>query len=162
MPLVAARVGIDLNPIHSTDPQATLWLRALVWPEHPERAARLQQLLALAQREPPTLLAGDALTVLPQAVAEASTDATLCVFHIATLAHFPPEARERFQLLITDLARQRDLFWLSSEGAGDPVLPGQHVTILTAFQHGHRTERRLAYSHPHGTWLEWLDCRENA
>ena len=162
MPLVAARVGIDLNPIHSTDPQATLWLRALVWPEHPERAARLQQLLALAQREPPTLLAGDALTVLPQAVAEAPTDATLCVFHIATLAHFPPEARERFQLLITDLARQRDLFWLSSEGAGDPVLPGQHVTILTAFQHGHRTERRLAYSHPHGTWLEWLDCRENA
>jgi hypothetical protein len=161
MPPVATRLGIDLNPIHADDPQATLWLRALVWPEHPERAAVLQQVLALAQREPPTLMAGDALEVLPQAVAEAPTDATLCVFHIATLAHFPPEARERFRLLIPELARQRDLFWLSSEGAGDPVRRGQHVTILTAFQYGHRTERRLAYSQPHGAWLEWLDSGSN-
>jgi hypothetical protein len=51
-----------------------------------------------------------ALTALPQAVAEAPTDATLCVFHIVTLAHFLPEAQERFRLLILELARQRDLF----------------------------------------------------
>ena len=68
----------------------------------------LQQGLALAQREPPTLLAGDALTVLPQAVAAAPAEAALCVFHIATLAQFPPEARERFRVLISELARQRD------------------------------------------------------
>lgn len=55
MPPVAARVGIDLNPIHAADPPATLWLRALVWPEHPERAALLQQVLVLAQRDPPHL-----------------------------------------------------------------------------------------------------------
>jgi hypothetical protein len=58
--------GIDLNPIHADDPQAMLWLRALIWPEHPERAALLQQVLALAQREPPPLIAGDVLTVLPR------------------------------------------------------------------------------------------------
>src|SRR5262245_35541342 len=109
LPPVAARVGIDPRPIHADDSQATRWLRALVWPEHPERAVRLQQGLTLAQREPPALIAGDALAVLPQAVAEAPTDATLCVFHIATLAHFPPEARERFPALIRALARQRDL-----------------------------------------------------
>ena len=70
LPPVAARVGLDLHPIHATDPEAICWLRALVWPEHPERAARLQQVLALAQREPPPLIAGDALTVLPAAVAD--------------------------------------------------------------------------------------------
>ena len=69
LPPVATRVGIDLHPIHADDLQATRWLRALVWPEHPERAAVLQQGLTLAQREPPTLIAGDALTVLPQVVA---------------------------------------------------------------------------------------------
>jgi hypothetical protein len=154
-PAVAARVGVDLHPIHATDPQATLWLRALVWPEHPARAAILQQ--ALAQRDPPPLLAGDALTVLPQAVAEAPTGAALCVFHTATLAHFPPEARARFQALIPELARQRDLFWLSSEGSGNSGRRGLYLTILTAFQSGRRVECRLAYSHPHGAWLEWLD-----
>ena len=91
---------------------------------------------SIAQREPPTLLAGDALTVLPQAVAQAPADTALCVFHIATLAHFPPEARERFRTLIADLARRRDLFWLSSEGVGlgDRRRQGEYVTILTAFQ----------------------------
>jgi hypothetical protein len=162
MPSVAARLGIDLNPIDAADPQATLWLRALVWPEHAERAALLQHALALAQREPPALMAGDALALLPQAVANMPADTTLCVFHTATLAHFPPEARQRLQSLIPALARQRDLFWLSSEGAGDPGRPGQYVTLLTAFQHGRRTERRLAYSHPHGAWLEWLDGGSHA
>ena len=162
MPPVAARVGIDLHPIYAADPQATLWLRALVWPEHPARAALLQQALALARREPPPLLAGDALAVLPQAVAEAPAGAALCVFHTATLAHFPPEARERFHALILELARQRDLFWLSSEGSGNSGRRGLYLTILTAFQNGRRMERQLAYSHPHGTWLEWLDSGGHA
>jgi hypothetical protein len=161
-PSVAARVGIDLNPIHADDPQAALWLRALVWPEQPQRAALLQQVLALAQRDPPPLMAGDALAVLPQAVADAPPDSALCLFHSATLAHFPPEARQRFRVLIPELARQRDLFWLSSEGSGEPERRGQYVTILTTFQNGCRVERRLAYSHPHGAWLEWLDSAGNA
>jgi hypothetical protein len=162
-PRVAARVGIDLHPIRAADTQATRWLRALVWPEHPERAAVLQQVLAIARREPLTLLAGDALTVLPQAVAAAPTDAALCIFHIATLAHFPPEARERFRELIAELARQRDLFWLSSEavGLGERRQRYEYVTILTAFQHGSRVERLLAYNHQHGAWLEWLDSGDN-
>jgi hypothetical protein len=157
MPPVAAREGLDLHPIHAADPEAMRWLRALVWPEHPARAALLQQVLALAQREPPRLLAGDALAILPEAVAHAPRDAVLCVFHTATLAHFPPEARERFRALIPELARQRDLFWLSSEGSGNSGRRGLYLTILTAFQHGRRIEYQLAYSHPHGAWLEWLD-----
>jgi hypothetical protein len=156
-PLVSARVGIDLNPIYVDDPQAMLWLRALVWPEHPARAALLQQALALAQREPPSLIAGDALTVLPQVVADTPASMALCVFHTATLAHFPPEARERFRSLIPELARQRDLFWVASEGSGLPGRRGQYVTTLTAFQNGRSTEHQLACSHPHGAWLEWLD-----
>ena len=157
MPPVAARVGLDLHPLRATDPEAMRWLRALVWPEHPARAALLQQVLALAQREPPPLIAGDALTVLPQAVADAPADTAVCVFHTATLAHFPPEARERFRALIPELARQRDLFWLSSEGSGNSGRRGLYLTLLTAFQHGSRVAHQLAYSHPHGAWLEWLD-----
>jgi hypothetical protein len=164
LPQVTTRVGIDLHPIQANDLQATRWLRALVWPEHPERAALLQQVLAFAQREPPTMLAGDALAVLPQAVAAAPADAALCVFHTATLAHFPPEAREHFRVLIAELARQRDLFWLSSEGVGlgERRQRGEYVTILTAFQRGSRVERQLAYNHQHGAWLEWLDSGDNA
>jgi hypothetical protein len=157
MPIVATRVGLDLHPIHATDPEAMRWLRALVRPEHPARAALLQQVLALAQHEPPPLIAGDALTLLPQAVAAVPADAAVCVFHTATLAHFPPEARARFRALSAALAGQRDLFWLTSEGSGNSGRRGLYLTLLTAFQHGRRMERQLAYSHPHGIWLEWLE-----
>jgi hypothetical protein len=161
---VATRVGIDLHPIRADDPQATRWLRALVWPEHPERAAVLQQVLRLAQREPPRLVAGDALAVLPQVVAAAPADAALCVFHIATLAHFPLEARERFGALMAELGQQRELFWLSSEGVGLGAQrrQGEYVTRLTAFQQGCRTERTLASNHQHGAWLTWMDHEEDA
>ena len=97
-----------------------LWLRALVRPEHPDRVARLQQVLALAQGEPLALIAGDALAVLPQAVAAGHSGTALCVFHTAALAHFPPEAQKGFRTLIPDLASQRDPFWLSSEGSAEP------------------------------------------
>jgi hypothetical protein len=159
LPPVASRVGIDLHPIHADEHQATRWLRALVWPEHPERAAILQQALRLAQRDPPTLIAGDALAVLPQVVAAAPADAALCVFHIATLAHFPVAARERFGALMAELAGRRDLFWLSSEGLGlgERRRQGEYVTRLTAFQHGRKVERELAFNHQHGAWLAWLE-----
>ena len=35
--------GLDLNPIDVRDPDATLWLRALVWPDEVGRAELLQQ-----------------------------------------------------------------------------------------------------------------------
>jgi hypothetical protein len=86
------------------------------------------------------------------------------VFHTTTVAHFAPEARERFRELIAALARQRNLFWLSSEGMGlgESRQQGEYVTILTTFQHGRQVECRLAYNHQHGAWLEWLASGDNA
>jgi hypothetical protein len=55
MPTVVSRIGIDLKPIRADDPEAALWLRALVWPEHSDRAAPLDSALAEARLNPPTL-----------------------------------------------------------------------------------------------------------
>jgi hypothetical protein len=66
-PRVRHRVGIDLAPIDVTDTSATRWLRALVWPEHTERAQRLEAALDQARRSPPQLISGDLADVLPAA-----------------------------------------------------------------------------------------------
>ena len=162
MPMVAARVGVDLHPIHAADPQAMLWLRALVWPEHPARAALLQQVLALAQREPPAARPGMHSRSSPRpSRRRRRARPSAC----STPPRWPtsrPRRGRAFSALIPELARQRDLFWLSSEGSGDSGRRGLYLTILTAFQSGRRVERRLAYSHPHGAWLEWLDSGGHA
>ncbi len=56
MPVVVARVGVDLDPVDVTNADDARWLRACLWPDQPERVARLEAEMALAATAPPLLL----------------------------------------------------------------------------------------------------------
>lgn len=183
-PAIADRIGIDLAPIDAGDPEAALWLRACVWPEQRDRAARLRLALAVARSVRLPLVAGDALDALPAAIAALPREIPICVFNSATLAYFSREGRARFSALLAALASDREIYWLSSEGPTPPHqavveraadwhrrdqearaargagLPVPHWLVLTAFTGGGRAERALAMVDPHGAWLEWLDTAQ--
>lgn len=156
LPAVAARTGIDLNPIDVRDADAVQWLRALVWPEEREQLGRLDAAVALARQDPPTVVAGDALDIAPDLLSRATPGETLCVYHTHTLNQFSSEARKRFGALLEDVGARRDLYWLSSEyhpsGNGDI----RSTLTLVTFESGKREEQALAYCDHHGRWLEWL------
>lgn len=63
---IAARIGIDLNPINLNDPDQLRWLQALIWPEHIERHDRLRAAAAELETSPVHLHQGDAAQLLPQ------------------------------------------------------------------------------------------------
>ena len=155
-------MGLDLNPIDVHDFESTEWLRALVWPEQQAQANMLQNAIQLAQLDPPTLIAGDALELLSDVLAAVSPDSVLCVFHTATVNQFSPEAREHLATLIAEHGAKRDLFVVSMEGAGlDPTEPrdqAHHLLKLLHFEGGAKTEERLAYCDTHGRWMEWLEA----
>src|SRR6201993_249844 len=67
MPEVVARVGVDLDPFDVTDPDDARWLRACLWPDQPERIARLEAEMALAATAPPLLLQGASARAAPLA-----------------------------------------------------------------------------------------------
>ncbi len=67
LPEVAYRVGIDLRPIDLQDGETIRWLRALIWPEHLDRAELLERAIEIARRDPPRLIGGN---VLDDAVGE--------------------------------------------------------------------------------------------
>ena len=46
------------------------WLRALVWPDQPQRLDRLDRAIALYRQAPARDLRGDALALLPDALAD--------------------------------------------------------------------------------------------
>ena len=151
MPPIATRVGLDLNPLDLRDPDAALWLRALIWPEQLDRAALLAQAIEAARDHPPPLLAGDAIELLPGVLAAIPDDAGLCIYHSFTLNQFPPQARERFAALITEHAAGRDLALIALEWH-EP-----HASLdLSMFEDGARTDQRLAHCDAHGSWIEWL------
>ncbi|MBO3102276.1 DUF2332 domain-containing protein [Cellulomonas fengjieae] len=147
LPEVAWRAGIDLEPVDVHDDDSRAWLETLVWPEHDDRRTRLRAALDVARRDPPRVVRGDLLDVLPALAAEAPRDATLVVFHSAVLAYLDAEARSAFVDTVSALPGH----WISNEGAR--VLPA--TTHLAAGDRGDGFVVTVdgvprAYAHPHG------------
>src|SRR5437764_3662657 len=151
-PPVASRLGLDLAPVDARDPEQALWLRALVWPEHAQRAEQLGRAMDVARQSPPPLRAGPALTLLPQILAAATPAAALCVFHCFTLNQWPRDDRARLTSLLAEYSRRRNIYHVSLEFHGDtyPELR------LAAYARGVATEAVLARCQAHGEWIEWL------
>lgn len=165
IPPVVSRVGIDLQPVDVTDPDDARWLRACLWPDQPERIARLDAAIELSRGAPPTLLAGNALDVLPDAVAASPDDALIVVTTTWAIAYLSLEDRLRFFRRLDEQAAGRTIAWVSGEGVG--IAPGvptmgdtrlsPHSLVGLVMLGGRRVEAEtLARCHPHGTWLEWL------
>lgn len=150
-PRVASRIGLEKNPVDLADPDARDWLRALVWPDHVARFRRLEAALAVFDRDSPQIRAGDALALLPEALAAAPRDETLCVYHTVVTYQFTHEMREALDHVLIAAGLRRPVWRLSLEWAGEERYP----LTLTRHHDGTKTQTTLALCDPHGAWLEW-------
>jgi hypothetical protein len=149
---VAWRAGVDIHPVDVDDEDAVRWLRALIWPEHVGRQERLTGAIGVARRDPPRIVAGSAAERLPELLAEAPADATLCVYATHALYQFPKDAlRETFKAMQA-ASRRRPVDFVSMESTGDRCSEVHH----TAYRDGGRETVLVARANPHGRWIEWL------
>lgn len=165
IPEVVARIGVDLNPVDPQDPDDARWLHACLWPDQPERVDRLNAAIALAATNPATLLQGDALEVLPEALARVPDGALPVVTTTWALAYFSLEGRLRFLRRLDEAAAGRTVAWVSGEGVGiapaiptlgDSRLVPHSILGLAVFERGALRAEAVGRCHPHGRWLEWL------
>lgn len=159
MPTIGSRIGIDVQPLDVSAVEDSKWLRALIWPEHTKRQQNLACAIETAQRDPPTLVAGDAVDRLEAVCSRIPTDETLCLFNTHALYQFSQTAREQLLDRITALGEQRDLFWLSCEYSPRLLAP---VAQLLAFENGTKSASLLAMYQSHGEWIEWIDAASGA
>ena len=150
---VVQRVGLDLEPVLLDDPGAVAWLRALVWPERSDEADLLARAMDLVRSDPPRLLEGDALDLLPAVLDEVPSDAIPLIFHSHTLNQFPESAREQSAELVRLYGRRRDLDLLSLEGRLGQE--NSELDLLT-YRNGVRTWEHLATCDSHGYRIRWL------
>lgn len=122
LPPVVARIGVDRDPVDVTDADDVRWLRACVPPDQPERIARLDAEIAVAAGDPPQLLRGNAVDVLPDALGLVPADALPVVSTTWALSQLPSGARLRFLHRLGEAAAGRTVAWVSVEGVG--VAPG--------------------------------------
>src|SRR5260370_23522364 len=74
--------------------------------------------MALAATNPPLLLRGDAVEVLPDAFARVPADALPVVTTTWALSHFRLESRLRFLHRLDEAAAGPAVAWVSAEGGG--------------------------------------------
>ena len=165
MPEVIARIGVDLDPVDVTDPGAARWLRACLAPDQRERAARLEAEIALAAADPPLLLRGDAVEVLPDALARVPAGALPVVTTTWTLSHLSLEQRLRFLHRLGDAAAGRAVAWVSAEGVGvapaiqtfgDRRASGHSIIGVAVFGHSTLRAESVGRCWSQGRVLAWL------
>ena len=165
LPAIASRVGIDLAPVDARDEAATRWLLACILADRLDRIERFRGALALARRDPPRLVRGDITLRLAEVAASVPADEHLCLFDSYALVYLTPPQRAELAAAIAEVARGRDLDWISAERPGtipdlvEPAPPEDpHATFLAwcSYRGGVRRDRVLARCHTHGEWVEWL------
>jgi hypothetical protein len=163
MPEVVARVGIDLDPLDVTDPDDARWLRACLWPHQPEQV--LEAEIALAAMDPPLLMKGESVEVLPDAFARVPTNALPVVTTTWALSRFPLESRLRFLHRLDDAATGRAVAWASVEGVGvAPAIPtlgdrrasGHSIIGLALFDQSTLRAEAIGRCWSQGRFLTWL------
>jgi hypothetical protein len=151
-PSVVSRVGLELNPVDVTDSSDEAWIRALIWPDQPERHRRLAAALRRAATDPPPIVAGDALTDLAPLAAGLPTEAAVCVVHTHVVNQLSPAGRQAFDDVLLTLSQGRPVYRIASEWLRTPA----PVLDLTVYEQGTGSNIPLGTADKHGAWLDWF------
>ncbi|TDQ55811.1 hypothetical protein EV188_105209 [Actinomycetospora succinea] len=175
MPEIAARLGVDVEPLDLDDERVRAWLAACIPPET-SAVDRFAAASEIARTHPATTVRADLVDDLPALCARMPEDALLVVVDTYVTVFLTDEQRAGFRRSLLELGR--DVEWISV----DPLVPlgaeGRESTqylrvpprALEATRGGvtgvigHLSVRRdgtssgevLGLAHPGGAWLEWL------
>ena len=154
-PDVRRRLGIDLNPVDLTSDHGARLLHAFIWPGRVERAQRLKRAIAILRREPPTLVRGDYVELLPAVLEERDDEALPVVFQTASTGYIGRERRAELRALLEQAGRDGPLGWVSTR-AVEEMEEDRHDSYeleVGLWPGGGR--RLLLRCDFHGNWIRW-------
>ena len=151
---VRKRVGIDRRPVDVTTDHGARLLQAFVWADQGARLERVRRAVEIVRTDPPELLEGDYVEVLPSLLATRDLDALTVVFHSASVVYLRDDERAALQDAIERAARRGSLAWISYEIDRDEEVGYRNFVLeVQAWPDGLR--RRLARLDGHANSLEW-------
>jgi hypothetical protein len=169
LPIIVDRVGIDLSPLDLTDPDDAQWLLACVWPGT-GRFQRAARAIELGKSNPPLVLWGDALEVLPGVLAGLG-EGQVVVLNSWSFAYFSLEQRQAYVELLANVGRDRPVVWLCMDAPGVVEFPAGEFgpsrgsvesDVLSSVWFDGATEpdpQVLAFVQSHGQSMAWHASR---
>ncbi|HZE41334.1 MAG TPA: DUF2332 family protein [Stackebrandtia sp.] len=170
-PVIAARIGVERDPIRADDAEAIAWLRDCVEPDAADLLRRMDSALAHVDAlDGIDWRAGDYFDELPAAIAAAPAGALAVVFGASTLCCAAEP--ERLAAVLADAGR--DLVWISKEAPQNGLALVRDVAdadrssaerprvLLTAvtYRAGRLSDVTvLATVDPYCSWIDWAPRR---
>lgn len=154
---IVAIAGCDVAPANLADPAAALRIKAYVWPDAPQRLARMDAAIALATAKAPDLVAADAADWVEQRLARPqAAGVTRVIQHSIVWQYLGDERRSRITALIEAAGQkataERPLAWMMLETNRATFL---HELTVRHWP-GDGAAQVLGHAHAHGAWVEWL------
>jgi hypothetical protein len=149
---IVRRRGVDQEPVDVADDEAVRVLEAFVWPDQDGRLERLRSAVRLARADPPEVVRGDFVELLPDLLPRNGLPTV--VLTCMSTAYLGEERYQRFLATLGRLRRRRSLVWLSLEAPRHDRSWNAAALDLTVWPGGET--RRLAAVDYHAAWLEWL------
>jgi hypothetical protein len=150
---IAERRGCDASPLDISTPEGRLRLLSYVWPDQPERIARMEAALEVAEGLPVSLERGSAAAWAEQALAEPAPGRATVIYHSIVSQYLSDEERDAFfgnvEAAGVRASADAPLAWLRMEPIDDRA--GLDLTIWPGGE-----TRRLARVGYHGTPVELL------
>jgi hypothetical protein len=154
---IARRRGIDRSPIDVRSESGVRLLEAFVWADHPARLARLGRAVAVAAADPPELVAGDYVELLPRLLRDRDAATLTVVFQTASTGYLSVEEYAALRASIEEAASVSPLAWLSTRRLGeenDSNAEGGYGLELGIWPHDDSPRVIERFGH-HGEWLDW-------
>jgi hypothetical protein len=149
--------GCDVAPVDLTDPEAAMRVKAYVWPDAPQRLARMDAAISLASEKAPDVVAADAADWVAARLALAqSLGVTRVIQHSIVWQYLGDERRSAITAMIeragAAATAERPLAWMMLETNRATFL---HELTMRCWP-GDGAPIVLGHAHAHGAWVEWI------
>ena len=150
---VVRRRGVDLEPVDAATDDGARLLKCFVWADQRDRLERFDRALAVLRVDPPELIAGDYVDLLPSLLRDRVDGALTVVYQTASTQYLSTDRYAELQDALA--AASRPLAWISTrrndeEEAG--LSGGYELEVALWPERGPTLVARTGY---HGQWLEW-------
>jgi hypothetical protein len=151
--LVRRRRGVDLAPVDATREEGLRTL--LAFRTDASYRERVRAAASILREDPPELVRGDYVELLPELLHERDDGAVTVVFQTISTVYLADERRERLRELVDRAGADGPLAWISTPTPEEHgQRRGDYPLELALWPGGER--RIAARMDNHGTWLEWL------
>jgi len=152
------KIGIDQNIIDLQNEDEILWLKALIWPDQLERFRIMEAALKEAESSGIELVQANTIREFKNVIENVQEKQNLIIFATHVLYQFSNEQRQEFYLMLDEIGKVRDFYFLSVEGIRELLAKYSSkdlVIELTTYKNSNKTEALVAETNGHGNWIKW-------